>query len=596
MRPQNKEPSRYEGVDSRSMQARGLKQHKHISFRLCFVISLMTLTCASSRIQETSLPTQAPLTNGGQAVMPRGGGIADDIRALIESGIPDSLNEALDLIRSRELGGSEFGRNMNYVIVTLFKMLYPDITTTLPVADPSPNHVYTKIIRNVAQGVYISPPADSQDFLEYVLPFLAFFSPSGAKPYATALPDIRRATELNPDSVLPPYFMGLIYEHTGSLKEARSSFERAVARAATCYPAAIGLARVIDASGQKQVATSMLQEMVNSYPDNMAIKRQLALNYYNNRDWSRAESAIAEILQKDSKNADFTLMRAHVLVEEGQLVQAQAALEQYAPINPNNRLYLFLRARIQAEGYRNRDAALTYLRAILKSPTVNDEISLYTARLLLESRREDDQNEGRSLLSSLLNEKDPAFSVIALAFQDALNRKAWDEAAVYLDRVLEEQRSARLLDAYKIEDGRGNKQAALAYAQEFHQQKPANEEGTLTLATALVETGASDEASRLIESRLADLSSGNVKSQYYYLRSRLRDNDTEALEDLRSSNFEDPRNLAALVGLFEVYQRQGDERHAVFYLKQAIALAPDAPELQAYKQRYASELSYDPTG
>jgi Tfp pilus assembly protein PilF len=347
----------------------------------------------------------------------------------------------------------------------------------------------------------------------------------------------------------------------------------------------------MDASGQKQEATRMLQEMVNSYPDNMAIKRQLAINYYNNRDWSHAESAIAEILQKDSKDADFILMRARVLVEEGQLVQAQTALDQYAPINPNNRLYLFLRARTQAEGYHNRDAALTYLRAILKSPTVNDEISIYTAGLLLESRREDDQSEGRSLLRSLLNEKDPVFAVIALAFQDALNRSAWDEAAVYLDRVLQEERSAHLLDAYKIEQGRGNKPAALAYAQELHQQKPANEEGTLALATALVETGERAEAARLIDARLTALTGGSVKAQYYYLRSRLQDNDAEALEDLRSCNFEDPRNLAALVSLFEVYRRQGDERRAVFYLKQALALAPSAPELQAYKQQYASELS-----
>ncbi|MDR1325394.1 MAG: hypothetical protein LBK00_05085 [Treponema sp.] len=596
MRLQHKESPHCEGAEPRSIRARGLKQHKHIPFWLGCLISLMVSACASPRIQETPLPTQALLTNGGSAAAPRGGGIADDIRALTESGIPDSLNEALDLIRSREIGGSEFGRNMNYVIVTLFKTLYPDITPTLPVADPSPNHVYTRIIRNTAQLGYISPPADSQDFLEYILPFLAFFSPSGAKPYATALPDMRRAAELNPDSVLPPYFMGLIYEYTGSLKEARSSFERAVARSAACYPAALGLARVMDASGQKQAATSMLQNMANSYPDNMAIKRQLALNYYNNHDWSHAESAIMEILQKDSKDTNFAFMYARVLVEEGQLVQAQAVLDQYAPVNSNNRLYLFLRARIQAEGYHNGDAALTYLRAILKSPMVNDEISIYTARVLVESRREDDQNEGRSLLRSLLNEKDPAFSVIALAFQDALNQKAWDEAAVYLDRVLEESRSTYLLDAYKIEDGRGNKQAALAYVQEFHQQKPANEEGTLALATALVETGARAEASRLIESRLADLSGGSVKSQYYYLRSRLRDNDTEALEDLRSSNFEDPRSLAALIGLFEVYQRQGDERRAVFYLKQALALAPNAPELQAYKQQYASELSYDPAG
>ncbi|MDR3303018.1 MAG: tetratricopeptide repeat protein [Treponema sp.] len=526
--------------------------------------------------------------------MPRGngnGGIADDIRALTESGIPASLNEALDLIRSRELGGTEFGRNMNYIIVTLFKTLYPDMTITLPTTDPSPSHVYTKIIRNAALGEYTSPQADSSDFFEYVLPFLAFFSSGGAKPYASALPDIRRAAELNPKSVLAPYFLGLIHEHTGSLKEARSSFERAVALSEACYPAAIGLTRVIDASGQRQEAIRVLREMVNTYPDNMAIKRQLALNYYNNRDWPRAESAIEEILQKNSKDADFILMRAHVMVEEGQITQSMPLLDQYASVNPNSRLYLFLRARTQAEGYHNRDAALTYLRAILKSPMVNDEISIYTARLLMESRHLDDQNEGRSLLRSLLNEKNPPFSIIALAFQDALNRSAWDEAAVYLDRVLEEERSAHLLDAYKIEQGRGDRTAALAYAQEFHRQEPANEEGTLALAAALVETGDRAEASRLIDGRIAALASGSVKAQYYYLRSRLRDNDADALEDLRSSNFEDPRNLAALVSLFDIYRRQGDERRAVFYLKQALALAPNAPELQAYKQQYAAELS-----
>jgi tetratricopeptide (TPR) repeat protein len=514
----------------------------------------------------------------------QGAGIVDEIRALIEIGIPDSLNEALDLIQNRELDTSEFGRIMNYVVITFFRTIYPDLTTMLPRTDPPPNHAYTVIIRNAAQGVYSPPPADSSDFLECILPFLAFFTPNGTKSYATALPSLRRAAELNPDSVLPPYFLGFVYEYTGSLKEARSSFERAAARSEACYPAAIGLARVMDASGQKQAAASILQELVNKYPDNMAIKRQLALNYYNNNDWSRAESAIAEILQKDNRSSDFSLMYARALVENGQLIQAQDSLEQYASINPNNRLYLFLRARIQAEGYHNRDAALTYLRAILRSPMINDEISIYTAGLLLESRREDDRNEGRSLLRSLLNEPRPSFPLILLAFQEALRQKAWEEAAVYLDRVLAEDRAAHLLDAYTIENGRGNKQAALAYANEFHQQNPSSEEGTFALASMFIETGAHSEAGRLIENRLQKLAGGSVKSQYYYLRSSLRTNEAEALEDLRSSNFEDPRNLRALIGLFKAYQQQGDERRAIFYLKQALALDPEAPELQAYKE------------
>jgi uncharacterized protein HemY len=281
-------------------------------------------------------------------------------------------------------------------------------------------------------------------------------------------------------------------------------------------------------------------------------------------------------------------MRARVLVEQGQFLQAQAPLDLYQGINPNSRLYLFLRARVQAEGFRNRDAALNYLRSILRSAVRDDEVSVYTARLLMESSRPEDQDEGRQLLRSLLEAPNPSPVVLDLALQDAIRRQAWREALPWLNRLLDERRSSRdLVNAYAVEKGLGNNARSLSFARELYERNPADDEGAVSYLSALIDTGRIDEAGRMIESRLNQAPGGPVKSRYYYLRSRIRTNEDSVMNDLRSSLFEDPRNLDSIVSMFEIYHRRRDGRRAVYYLKQALALDPGNPQLKRYEAEYA---------
>jgi predicted Zn-dependent protease len=522
--------------------------------------------------------------------------VADEIRFLVETGVPSSLIRALDLIRTRDLAGSEFGRMMIAVTVTLLQKLYPDVLIQLPAPDPPQTHGYTKILKDGERGNYTPAPSNSTDYLELILPFFAFLPESSARALAedrllSALPDLQRAEQLNPASVLAPFFLGLINERSGRTEEAAAAYAKAYYVSQECYPAALGLARVLNAGGRSREGIRLLSDLVIQYPDNLSIKRQLALAYYNNRDWSRAEPAIAEILQRDSRDGQFILMRAHILVEQGQFLQAQAPLDLYASIDANNRLYLFLRARVQAEGYRNRDAALNYLRSILRSSPVDDEISVYAARLLMESGRSEDRQEGQELLRRLLNSPAPSLTVINLALQDAIRRDAWREARPYLDRLLSERRSSQdLLQAYTVERGMGNNAAALSFARELYERDTSNEEGVTAYISALIDTGRQDEADRMIESRLNSIAGGSLKSRYYYLRSRLRNNEESLMNDLRSSLFEDPRNLNALIAMFEIYHRRKDERRAVYYLKQALALAPDNPQIRRYEVEYGPLL------
>ncbi|MDR1419970.1 MAG: hypothetical protein LBI86_06320 [Treponema sp.] len=552
--------------------------------------------CGNREAVRETPPEGAPGGSGGESpgTVPTGrpAGTADEIRRLTEAGVPSALLRSVELIRARDLEATEFGRVMNGVNAALLGALYADLRPPLPAVDLPQTHVYARILRDAGRGGYVPQP-DSSDYLECVLPFLALTAETRKEALEAALPDLGRAGELNPTSVLAPYFTGIVYERTGNLAEAETSYEKAWELSSECYPAALGRIRVLDRSGRKDEARRMLSDLVISYPDNMGIKRQLAVFYYENRDWSRAEAAIAEVLQQNSRDGEFLLMRAHVLVEEGQSLQAQGPLDLYASGNTaNNRLYLFLRARVQMEAHRNRDAALNYIRSMLRLSSVDDEATVYAARLLMESGRSEDQSEGRELLSRLLRAPSPSLAVTSLALKDAVRREDWREAQSRLARLLDERRSFEdLLDAYTVERGLGNNARALAYARELYERDLSSDEGIIAYVSALVDTGRQEEAARMIESRLSLAAGGTVKSRYYYLRSRIRTGEEAIMGDLRSSLFEDPRNVDSLVAMFEIYHRRRDERRAVYYLKQALALAPDNPQLRRYEREYSGALN-----
>jgi Tfp pilus assembly protein PilF len=243
---------------------------------------------------------------------------------------------------------------------------------------------------------------------------------------------------------------------------------------------------------------------------------------------------------------------------------------------------------MQAEAYHNRDSAFNYLRSIIRTHPNDNEALIYMAGLLMESSKADDITEGRNILNRLLGgAQSESAAVLFLAVRDAVQREAWRDGKDLVDRLLVLRRENKdLLAAYQVERGLENNAAALSYARELYNSDPANDETITAYITALIETGRQSDAGRLIEQRLAALSGGILKGKYYYLRSRLRNDEEAAMNDLRSALFEDPRNLDALVALFEIYHRRGDERRAAYYFKQALALSPNHPTLKRYEAEY----------
>ena len=519
-------------------------------------------------------------------------GTADEIRFLVETGSPSSMTAALETIRNRDLAGSEFGRLMNAAAAALFRSVYPDLPARYLPPDPPITAVYTRILRDADRGVYAAPGPDSRDFLECVLPFTAFYSGKNVSgEIRRALPDLERAARLNPASALPWLFRGFVYEKAGDNGASEAAYRAALERAEDCYPAELGLLRIMDRAGETEEALSRLDALAGRYPGNLAVKRALARSYAERGDWARADTAAAEILASGPGDVEFLLLRARAALERRQYLDAQAALDACASIDSGNRRYLFLRARLQAESYHNRDSALNYLRSILRSAPDDTDALVYMAALLMESSRTEDVYAARKILERLLVPETPPPEVLSLAVRDAIRREAWQEARGFLERLLERRRERiDLLDAFAVERGLGNGAAALAYARELFERDQTVEEAAEAYIIALAGVGRRSEASGLIEQKLEAAAAGTRKSRYYYLRSRLRGADEAAMNDLRSSLFEDPRNLDALVAMFEIYHRRRDERRAVYYLKQALALSPDNPMLKRREAEYREAL------
>ncbi|MCL2209343.1 MAG: tetratricopeptide repeat protein [Treponema sp.] len=517
--------------------------------------------------------------------------LSDEIRSLTETGKLSSMLAAIELIRSRELNNSEFGRVMTGINILLIGFIYPDSPARLPVIDLPQTHSYTRIIREAEKGNYANPSANSSDFFEHILPFLAIKVEDRSNIQTNALRDLAKAGELRPASVLPVYFQGVIHENSGHASLADFYYRKAYSLSDECYPALAGIARISKLQGNTAEAVNILSDLIIRYPDSIDLKRQLALTYFDNNEWSRAQQMVDDILLSDPRDGELLLMKTRIHIEQSQFPQANTVLDTYASINTNNRDYLFYRARVQAEGFRNRDSAINYMRSILRTNENDTEAMMYAARLLMESPRSSDQQEGRELLTRLRRISGSSFEVVNLSLQDAIRRENWEEAQGFLSFILGNRRTpADLINAYYVERGLRNNARALSFARELYELNQANVEYASIYISALIDNGRRDEASRMISSALNSPGSGIVRGRLYYLRSRLQINEEEALSDLRSSIFEDPRNLDAIIAMFDIYHRRREERRAVYYLRQALAIAPDNLYLKRFEAEYGSLL------
>jgi Flp pilus assembly protein TadD len=531
--------------------------------------------------QETASGTSSLAARSARAAE-----VLQEARSLLEIGSPQSLRDAQALIEGRGLSQSEYGRMMNAVAALIINRIYPDADIAREEASPPAHLSYAKILNDVAEGRWVPPPGDSADYLTNILPCFILTNNASADINNAALRYLQKARRLNPAGVLAVYFSAIVSERAGRLLEARQLYDEAVTLSnAECYPAFLGIARILARLDRHDDAITLLLELTRLYPDNIAARRQLANSYIAAGEWGKADAVVAAVLSNNYRNPEFLLMQTRIFIELGRHNQAQLPLDTYVPAggSETNRQYLLLRARLAWEGNRSRSAAAAPLRTILAAAPNDLEAQVYLARLLLGANQVSYQEEGRQILDQLLRQPSPGPEVVRLALDDAIARSAWTEADSYLAEILGETPSlSGLQSAVTVKNGLGDHAAALAFARNAVDAFPDDENARLDLIGKLAESELRterDAGAAMINTALPELKNASARSRAYYYRSRLRTGEEEAVNDLRASLIEDPRNVNALLGLVAIYDRRKDTRRATFYLQQALVLAPNNPEV-----------------
>jgi tetratricopeptide (TPR) repeat protein len=162
---------------------------------------------------------------------------------------------------------------------------------------------------------------------------------------------------------------------------------------------------------------------------------------------------------------------------------------------------------------------------------------------------------------------------------DAATHYKWTDAAAYLARAGDALEDKTL--AAKILRKSGDTRAALEYAANWRQSAPQSEAATEAYLRALVDIGDGKSAQNLIGRILPGTNSSPFRSVLYYLQSRLQKSDEEAQALLRAALIENADNSEALASMSDIQARLKDFAKARFYLKQAMAIDPDDPELEA---------------
>lgn len=507
---------------------------------------------------------------------------AVELQALaeIEKGTPTALRSAVSRIRQQ-------GKNMNdkeklllYVASSIYTIVYPNERITWEVPEIAENSIYKSSIESAKMGTYDFSNDKSADYLTLVLPSLLLFTAPNVKNYyKEAKNALLNAMEINPNGILAPYFLGLIYTREENFQASIKPLEIAYKIQSECVPIASAYIQALLALGKEKDAYNAGVKSLLKNNNNRELLTLCAKAAFEMNDWELADQYVSQVLQGDSTNAQCQLMRARILLEQGDYLRSSAALDLFTRNEKPNKEYYLIRLRLLKDWNKNMNyAASTASEALQKFPN-DTEILLVAAGIASESGVRINDLTASQMASKILGEMPNNADAIVIMLKEAIKNEQWQTAfnnSVKLLQIRNDEQAKLLhIDAClglgKIEEAKKN---ASALYKDFSE----NEEIQIIYIRTLIASKNNNEAQKLIETLLPNATQ-KAKSALYYQRSCLALSDASKLNDLRSSLTSNPRNQDALYDLYRYYFNKKDYKKAQYYLRQVIAIKPSDQKL-----------------
>jgi tetratricopeptide (TPR) repeat protein len=447
-------------------------------------------------------------------------------------------------------------------------------------------------------------PADAAGSpLGELIPALVLLTSDSSDSSRRAFDALDRFARLGVPSIMPSIIRGIDSERRGDWQGALGLYRSALNIAPDAWSVSLGAGRSLLALKRSSDALAILAPLAQARSGLPAYDRSFALALYANGRYSEAVPYVARVLTRDPQDSRFILIRARLLIRDKAYQQALPLLDAYGTVDPANRLYLLLRC-LESEALRAREEALKWARRGLASYPDDPEFLASASRILFsgpafgreEARTlalracevvvpgaaapaDTDFETGAVILAARNAAGVEASRLLAL---DAASRFKWADAASYMARAgaAFDDKALAALILRKSGDAR----ASLEYSAAWYAAEPRSEGATEAYLRALVDSGDDKAAQEAIARTLPGTISTPLRSLLYFLQSKLQKSDEAAQSLLHAALIENADNSEALAALSRIHMRRKDYAKAKFYLKQASAIDPGNPELEAQQR------------
>lgn len=515
--------------------------------------------------------------------------IDEQIVKEVENGSPESLKNAMQLIKKSSEEYEENEKVLISIAVQIMKIVWPSqkITWEQPVTDIE--NPYIGAINSAKQGVFDSSTGDV-DFLSTILPALVLLSPVIAQSkeinntnqeiLENCWNAIQKAMELNQNSVLAHYLMGVLLQKQEKYNEALAFLKFAYDSSPKTEEILLCYSNLLYKTGNLESAQKIADELD---PQNLNIQvlKQKAYIAFELKDYDSAELLVARVLQQNPNDLDFLLFRAKILVEKNDYIRAVSLLDVYARQNDTSLDYLILRARIQLDWSKNTTAATETIEKALQLYPEETQVLMIAAKI---SSITDSPVAGKyadQLTEKVLQKEPDNIEAMVYSLNALIQRENWNDSYKICCKIIEtEKYPVEIVGKFvQICLRLGKNNEAFDFAKSQLVKYPDDETVLQAYVFAYSKVGNRDAVIKYIDSLLAQANQ-KMKSYLFYVRSFLQVSEEKSLADLRSSLSMNPRNSDSLFRLYEIYFEKQDYRKAQYYLRQVVAINPNNNSLK----------------
>jgi len=507
-----------------------------------------------------------------------------EAQRLISVGTPASISKGLDLISSAELDTTDRGMELLYLSRELYRIVYPYLSFPIDeVPQLTETNVYRRLFSSVREGNISSVPEGEATFLTTLISALTLLTAETSTVVEEVSPLTEQLLSINPDSHLARFLRAYALEWQGDYEEALERYRRVIAAAPSCYPARIGIVRILIRLGREDEAHDDVERLLERFNEEREVLLRAVEVFLQTGALERADTLLSEALSRYPEDSVLLRKRALLLEKTGRVEQARRITRVVENREGESSESLLVRVRLLREQGRSGQALLEAQRGVQEYPE-STELRLELAHLLLERDRPADAREVLTELPEHYLENE---NVLLLLLDALIAEERWQDAQQRLTTLLERRDpDAELLDkGVRIYNALGNAQRALEFARRLVNEYPDRPETVERYVRQLLRMGRREEVREYISTRIEATDGNILESHLYYLLSEVQTSREAQIRSLQSALFENMQNEKALIKIARLYEEAGEQKKAARYIRQAISLNPKDEELRQWLRR-----------